>query len=260
MIKKVKTDELRLGMFIHDLNCGWLDHPFLTNSVKIKNEDVIRKIVESGIRDVYIDTEKGLDVSDAPTIHEVNQEIEEKLQRIAAPETEAVPRPEAQVPVREELTRAREVKREATQIVHSIMEDIRLGRQMAAIVDVYDALTSGRSYKSELHPTLVLRKLFEWSEFYFNRMLVEQFIRCIGIYPVGALVALRSGWIGVVVKNGEKSLLRPVVRLLYNKKTGNYRRIPVDIDLSEPLENGDEDSIEGYELPEKWNIQPEMYL
>lgn len=411
MIKKVKSEQLTPGMYIHDVNCGWLDHPFLTNSVKIKNEDIIREIVEFGIRDVYIDTEKGIDVSDAPTIQEVNQQIEEGLERIATPETEAALRRDEQVPVRQELMCAREVKREATNIVHRIMEDIRLGKQikieqvnhtvenmiesimrnrdalmslsrikkvdtytffhsvsvgvlmiafgneiglerpliksvgiggllhdigkvrvpaaiiskpgkltdqefkiarqhveygceiltgisgidresfltarqhheridgtgypdmlsgedislcgqMAAIVDVYDALTSSRSYKRQLHPTAVLRKLYEWSEFYFNRTLVEQFIRCIGIYPVGTLVALRSGWIGVVVmvRNGEKSLLKPVVRLLYNKKTESYRRIPVDIDLSESPDNGEEDNIEGYELAEKWNIQPEMYL
>jgi hypothetical protein len=53
MIKKVKTSELRPNMFIHDLNCGWLDHPFLRNKFKLKSEQEIEKIIAYGIKDVY---------------------------------------------------------------------------------------------------------------------------------------------------------------------------------------------------------------
>jgi HD-GYP domain-containing protein (c-di-GMP phosphodiesterase class II) len=53
-------------------------------------------------------------------------------------------------------------------------------------------------------PTLALRKLFEWSSGYVNQHLVEKFIAHVGIYPIGTLVRLRSGRVGVVIDHGEK--------------------------------------------------------
>ena len=61
MIKKIKKEDLKVGMFIHDLNCGWMDHSFFRKRFPLKKEEDLRKIHESGIREVYIDTEKGLD-------------------------------------------------------------------------------------------------------------------------------------------------------------------------------------------------------
>ncbi len=29
VIKRVRVEDLRTGMYIHDLNCGWLQHGFL---------------------------------------------------------------------------------------------------------------------------------------------------------------------------------------------------------------------------------------
>ena len=47
MIKKIKVEQLKSGMFVHDFNCSWLDHPFLTNSIKINDEQVVQKIIDS---------------------------------------------------------------------------------------------------------------------------------------------------------------------------------------------------------------------
>ena len=44
MIKKIAVDQLQPGMYVHDLNCGWLDHPFLTNSFFVKDEAVTRRV------------------------------------------------------------------------------------------------------------------------------------------------------------------------------------------------------------------------
>ena len=68
MIKRIKIDQLIPGMFVHDLNCGWLENPFLSYSLKVKDEKTLNQIVANGIQEVYIDTEKGIDVDDAPTI------------------------------------------------------------------------------------------------------------------------------------------------------------------------------------------------
>jgi putative nucleotidyltransferase with HDIG domain len=72
--------------------------------------------------------------------------------------------------------------------------------QVASIVDVYDALTSNRIYHLGCEPTEALKMLLEWSGQHFDPLLVQQFIRTLGIYPVGSLVMLESGLLGVVVE------------------------------------------------------------
>jgi putative nucleotidyltransferase with HDIG domain len=127
--------------------------------------------------------------------------------------------------------------------------------QMAAIVDVYDALTSDRIYHNGMEPTAALKKLFEWSKFHFNPLLVQRFIHLLGIYPVGSLVMLESGALGVVVKSGSESLLRPTVRIMYSTRHGHFVA-PYDIDLA--VRSGD--SILQHESPRKWGIDPYSYL
>jgi putative nucleotidyltransferase with HDIG domain len=126
--------------------------------------------------------------------------------------------------------------------------------QMASIVDVYDALTSNRVYHKGMEPTAALKKLFEWSKFHFNAGLVERFICLIGIYPVGTLVKLESGMLAVVVSPGTESLLRPIVRTVFDTKRELYVT-PQDIDLANKL-----DSIVQYESPLNWGIDPFKYI
>ena len=62
MLKEVAAKELRIGMYINDLSCGWLDHPFTLNKFKIKSEKEIQKIRAANVKLIEIDTEKGVDV------------------------------------------------------------------------------------------------------------------------------------------------------------------------------------------------------
>ncbi|PKN50338.1 MAG: hypothetical protein CVU58_01360 [Deltaproteobacteria bacterium HGW-Deltaproteobacteria-16] len=100
----------------------------------------------------------------------------------------------------------------------------------------------------------VLRKLYGWSRSHFNEELAHRFIRCIGIYPAGTLVQLQSGMLGVVVESTD-SLLRPVVRLVYDTKR-DWAVSPKDIDLSKPNGKGGEERIIGYECAKRWRINP----
>lgn len=397
MIKRIRSEQLKPGMFIHDLNCGWIDHPFVFNTFLVKDEATIQTIVAYGIRELYIDTVAGLDVTDALTKEEVDSEIHERFVQVAHA---AKPIPPA--PLREEIVVARQVHSEANQVVHSVMSDIRLGKQievervepvvervtdsifrnkdaltslsrikqkdnytfqhsvsvcallvsfthamdyerevimeaglggllhdvgkmkvpdavlnkpgaltpaefavmqshaalgrdllkqtpgipetailvasqhherfdgtgypdklkgdaislfgqMAAIVDVYDALTSNRIYHKGMEPTAALKKLFEWSKFHFNEEMVQHFIRVIGIYPVGSLVSLESGQLAVVVQQGEKNLLQPLVRVIFDLEKGFVT--PRDLDLATS-----HDRIVYHELPDKWGIDPFKYI
>ena len=59
MIKQIRADQLKPGMYIHDLNCGWLDHPFVANTFQVRDQETVDKIANLGIRELYIDTLKG---------------------------------------------------------------------------------------------------------------------------------------------------------------------------------------------------------
>ena len=413
MVKKIRVDRLKTGMFIHDLNCSWMVHPFFGSSLSVKNETIIQKIVKFGIREVYIDTDKGLDVEDA-VIEEAPQEEDQKLNISEEPEeiTGAyeinfdVIKP---VAVGEEIIKAKIIREEALLTVQRAMADIKSGNkidketvvhtvddilvsilrnknalsglrmlrktdeylynhsinvctlmvsfgkflgfdprflreigigsllhdigtmkipsailnkksalseeeyseikkhveygrrileetegvtetsittayhhherldgsgypnglkgdkisyagQAIAIIDVYDALTTKKCYRRKIPPTQALEMIYEWSGTQFNRELVQKFIRCIGIYPVGSLVRLKSGLIAVVVNHSEENLLQPIVRVIYNKKAERYISVPYDINLSLEVEKGNGERIVCYERPEELNIHPEMYL
>jgi HD-GYP domain-containing protein (c-di-GMP phosphodiesterase class II) len=131
--------------------------------------------------------------------------------------------------------------------------------QMAAIIDVYDAITSDRVYHKGMPPTEALRKMFEWSKFHFKPELVHAFARVVGIYPVGALVRLESGRLAVVVEHRESNMLHPLVRVMFDGKR-NYHLKPEDVDLSRPVGHGGGDRIVGHESPEKWQIDPMKFL
>jgi hypothetical protein len=103
----------------------------------------------------------------------------------------------------------------------------------------------------------VLGKLYEWSEHHFNKDLVQKFIRCMGIYPVGSLVKLESGLLGLVLGHGVESL-KPLVRVIYDTERNNHIK-PYDLDLSNPGNNG-QDRVANYTSFDQWNINPETYL
>jgi len=403
MLKKVDSSQLRMGMFIHDLDCGWMEHPFVRNRFTITSEDEIRKILAAGIRNVTIDCARGLDVGDAPTVAEAEAATEAEVAAIAAR-----PAPPLRTTLAEEFDRAVTIRRQAAGLVKTVMQDARLGKaiemdkvspvvenitasilrngsallglsaiktkddytflhsvsvctllvafcrsrkmdadtiyqagiggllhdtgkalvpdeilnkpgrltdeefeivrrhpkdgydilrrtseigaiplditlhhherrdgtgypdrqgeneiselaQMAAIVDVYDAITADRCYHKGMPAAEALRKMYEWSKFHFNPALTQEFMRCVGIYPVGTLVLLESGRLGVVVEPHETSLLTPKVNVFYSTKSRAYIK-PETVDLARGLGFGGGDKILRHELPEKWQVDPMRFM
>jgi HD-GYP domain-containing protein (c-di-GMP phosphodiesterase class II) len=85
---------------------------------------------------------------------------------------------------------------------------------MAGIVDTFDALTVKRPYAEAMSPSNALNLLFRMRGRSFHPKLVEQFIRCIGYFPVGSVVELSSGEIGVVVAHNAEQRLQPKVMVV----------------------------------------------
>ena len=403
MLKKIDSSQLRVGMAIHDLDCGWMEHPFVRAKFVLTSEDEIRKILRAGIRGVVIDCSKGLDVDEAPTLAEVQAQTEREVTEIAAKPVKPV-----RTTLADEMQRAVNIRRQAAGLVRTVMQDARLGKaveldnvspvvqnitesilrnsgallgllriktkddytflhsvsvctllvafcrsrgmddetiyqagiggllhdtgkalvpdhilnkagrltdeefaiikkhprdgydilrqtpeigqiplditlhhherrdgsgypdrqaegqiselaQMAAIVDVYDAITSDRCYHKGMPAADALRKIYEWSKFHFSPSLTQEFMRCVGIYPVGTMVMLESGRLGVVVEPHESNLLTPKVNVFFNTRSQTYIR-PELLDLSRALGFGGGDKIVRHESPEKWRVDPNRFL
>lgn len=128
---------------------------------------------------------------------------------------------------------------------------ISLYAKMGAVCDVYDAITSNRPYKNGWEPAESLRKMAEWSKGHFDTTIFHAFVKSVGIYPVGSLVRLESGYLGVIIEQSGKSLLTPVVKIFFSTKS-NARIQPEVVDLSKPA---CKDKIVSHEDPVKWGIK-----
>jgi putative nucleotidyltransferase with HDIG domain len=129
----------------------------------------------------------------------------------------------------------------------------RLAR-MAAIADVYDAVTSERCYHAAVEPTEALRRMLSGGAFQLDRELVERFVRCVGIYPAGTLVRLRSERLAVVTEHRAEDLLHPKVRAFFDVRAARHIA-PVDLELS-----SGGDGIASDESPARWQVDPRRYL
>lgn len=137
MIKKIPAAKIILGMYIHNLNCSWMAHPFLTNQFEIKSAETIQKILDASIKEVYIDTERGRDIPMQRTVSkalpEKNFDVEQPIAPSAPAEPQQAASPIIMVPkpdLANEVRRAKKLHTDASKIMSGMMQDIRLGKQI----------------------------------------------------------------------------------------------------------------------------------
>lgn len=135
-------------------------------------------------------------------------------------------------------------------------DDISIYGRMVAITDVYDAITADRVYHKGMTPTQGLKKLLEWSGDHLDPSLVKQFIRCIGLYPVGSLVLLESGRLGAVVEANELDQRLPVVRVIYHTKF----RMPITVDTIDLSRPDTQDRILRSVDPDEYRIDIRKFM
>ncbi len=401
MIKKIPVAELKVGMFLHDVNCSWRVRPIFVMHFRVADERQIEEIRDMGVREVYIDTALGDDLPGAPSDEEVRQALEEQALRLAQRGESPV---HQRLVSQADLRDAQAVHDSATRLIRAMMDDVRLGRQiefdditealghvtstmlgnfgtvaqlgqlknkddytfqhsvgvcalmtgfakvlelkrqtiadisigallhdigkmrvppeilnkpgrltdaefdeikqhvihgrailrdapwlsktafnvmdhhherydgsgypeglraaeissvgqMAAIVDVYDALTSERVYHTAMMPVEALRKLQEWAPYHFNEELVAHFVRSLGIYPLRTLVRLESGRAGIVIEQNPANLARPVLLMVFDCEH-DKPLTPYRLDLEKVLA----DRILRYEDPARYGIDIARYL
>lgn len=397
MLKKISVKQLTVGMYLKEFSGSWMEHPFWRNSFVITDPRDIERVQSSSIREVWIDSTKGIDVPpDEPAISEA--ESESQVEAELADAAQAV-RETAPVSTKEELARAAKICAQAKRAVTSMFQEARMGKavdagnarklveeisdsvtrnpgalislarlktaddytymhsvavcalmialgrqlkvdedlvrrlgiagllhdlgkammpmevlnkpgkltddefrimkshpeegyrllqessgvdeitfdvvlhhhektdgsgypkglkdseislyaKMGAVCDVYDAITSNRPYKAGWDPAESLRKMAEWANGHFDPVVFQAFVKSLGIYPIGSLIRLSSGRLGIVIDQTSKSLLTPRVKVFFSTRS-NARIKPEIIDLSAAncLEK-----IAGREDPANWNF------
>ena len=395
MLKRINVDQLKLGMHLHELCGSWMSHPFWRTSFVLKNPKDIRRIVDSGIHEVWIDAAKGLDVDCGRSKAEVEAQIDRELSVLASPAVAAQER----ASLSEEIQRAAKTCAKAKEAVVSMFQEARMGRaiasedalplveeishsvlrnpgalisiarlkraddytymhsvavcalmialakqlrfdeqqtreaglagllhdvgkmaippevlnkpgkltdaefslvkthpaeghamllrgsgitevaldvclhhhekvdgsgypqrlqgdaislyaKMGAVCDVYDAVTSDRPYKQGWDPSEAVRRMAEWSRSHFQNDVFQAFVKAVGIYPIGTLVRLQSGRLGVVIEQSGRSLLTPKVKVFFSIKS-QTRLAPEIIDLASAGRN---DKVTAHENPAKWDF------
>lgn len=142
-------------------------------------------------------------------------------------------------------------------------EPVSLFGRILTIADVFDAITSRRVYRPDASsPDQALRMMNEGAGKDFDPILLKAFINMLGVYPVGTLVELDTGEIGLVSENPEQSDgAHPLVTILIPADGPGYTRGET-VDLSERETSGDryKRSVSKTYNPALFGIQPSEFI
>jgi hypothetical protein len=106
---------------------------------------------------------------------------------------------------------------------------------IAAIVDIYDAVTSDRCYHKGKTPHDTLQFLYQLgTRGHVDGALVRQFVQVVGVYPVGSCLSLNTGETAIVKHFNHHAPIRPLV-VLITDQAGHRRSTPVDLDRAAQL-------------------------
>lgn len=118
MLKKIGVEKVRQGMYIQEICANWMDHPFWKSKFLLEEPKDLNALKQSGVREVWIDISKGLDVEIV------------KREEAQAPEPKPVAQAVIQVPIHEELGRAKAIRNKAKEAVTSMFQEVRMGKAL----------------------------------------------------------------------------------------------------------------------------------
>jgi putative nucleotidyltransferase with HDIG domain len=126
MLKRIGVEHLRIGMFIHEMCGSWMDHPFWRSSFKLEDQKVMQQILDSSVKEVWIDAAKGLDV--APAESKEQSELEELRAAQVQQVTSRISAPVQRVSLETEMGRAAKIFSNARGAVSSMFQEARMGK------------------------------------------------------------------------------------------------------------------------------------
>lgn len=137
MIKRISIDKLRPDMYVSDLNCDWIPHHNMQKEGRIPNQNIIDELKRRGIKEVYIDTERGIDEEDAYTQQEVNQQNQSKLNAASLLDMTSA----GTVSVEGEMFKANKIHSQAKSIMSDVLSDVKFGKPLET--EHFDDLADG---------------------------------------------------------------------------------------------------------------------
>ncbi|MDH4222014.1 MAG: HD-GYP domain-containing protein [candidate division Zixibacteria bacterium] len=141
--------------------------------------------------------------------------------------------------------------------------ELNLYSRIISIADAYDAMTSGRVYsKTPIPPDEALKRMFYSRDKMHDSVLLKFFINMLGVYPVGSLVLLSDGKMGLVIKNNPENLTSPQVKIIADPQglKDSYQ----SVDLNKISQSSEED-VESCKIvkcldPQKYNLDLSQFI
>lgn len=94
------------------------------------------------------------------------------------------------------------------------LDQLGMAAEMAGLVDSFCAMLKNKPYRTALGHQAALEELYKLRDRKFGLALMEQFVQCVGLYPIGTLVELSSGEVGIVIQQNRVQRSRPRVLVM----------------------------------------------
>ena len=142
--RKITISQLSCRMFIHELDVPWIKSPFLRHRRKIKSDNDIALLKKAGVKELYIDLSRGIDIQSDPQLNHKSPEqqpssINDPADEVSQADSEAsadeqiVKNESAQsVPLKEELKVAKVLQSKISQVVKQLSQQVKQGQPISA--------------------------------------------------------------------------------------------------------------------------------
>ncbi|WHO40250.1 HD-GYP domain-containing protein [Sphingobium sp. AP49] len=187
MLKRIRTQDIKLGMFLHKLEGSWFSHPFWKRKLLLEDPEMLATLKASSVEWVVIDIARGADVgvaapTPAPSRVVSIAEPRERLfgragatiARRAAPQP--VERPfdplsKDRLPIRAEMVHAQRLARKSGRTMRKLFEDARLGKAVKAakLESMVDEISS--SVQRNPHAFMAIARMKNSGEYLYQHAL-----------------------------------------------------------------------------------------
>jgi HD-GYP domain-containing protein (c-di-GMP phosphodiesterase class II) len=140
-------------------------------------------------------------------------------------------------------------------------ERLTLHAELAGLMDTYCAMTRHRVFSDAVSSQKALEMLSRMRGVKFREAIVDQFVQCVGLYPIGTLVELNTGEVAVVIQQNQVRRMKPrLLILLAEDKTLKRRPRNLDLILEPPTPMGEPYRIKNALPSNAYGIDPTEFF
>jgi putative nucleotidyltransferase with HDIG domain len=140
VLKRIAVADLCLGMFVHEFCGSWMEHPFWKAKFLLNSAKDLQRIRDSGIEEVWIDPDKGLDVPDG-SVAVSQEEVAAEVEQLLVAEVEHKP---VSASLEEEARRAQKLCARSKDAVVAMFGEVRMGQAIDAerVIELVDEISA----------------------------------------------------------------------------------------------------------------------